>query len=271
MDINRDNYQQYLLRAVDEELSEEEHTALMRFLQTYPAGRQELAVLQDTKLPTEEIPFPDKASLYRHSVATGNRRFMHRRTYRWIALAAACAAGWLMVVYLGGSPSPSAPPPTAAVQAGGPAVPKSPSEKEPRAERRPVAGPLANQPASRAVRKPIPQPVPEEPKTPEPERLPRLALQELSPLSRLPAPAAMQTEAPSVATAVPPVVGKGPSPQTREGGLAGVAETLAAAKNGLDETITEKVSTAHRSTRDLVDHLAQKGITIGNLTIALKD
>ncbi|SHM32779.1 hypothetical protein SAMN05444266_107407 [Chitinophaga jiangningensis] len=66
IDINISNYESFLLSYIDNELSEEERSALEAFLQHHPAIRQELELLDSIRLePDEEIVFDQKHSLYR--------------------------------------------------------------------------------------------------------------------------------------------------------------------------------------------------------------
>lgn len=62
MNINLDNYEQYLLMYVDNELSAAERRCVEEFLGDYPYLQQELDILQQTVLPLETVSF-DKASL----------------------------------------------------------------------------------------------------------------------------------------------------------------------------------------------------------------
>ena len=66
ININISNYEEYLLSAVDGELSGDEMVALEAFLQQYPHIREELMLLESVRLmPDPELSFGDKASLYR--------------------------------------------------------------------------------------------------------------------------------------------------------------------------------------------------------------
>lgn len=68
ININISNYEEYLLCAVDGELSGDEMVALEVFLQQHPHIREELALLESVRLtPDEEVAFDDKARLYRQS------------------------------------------------------------------------------------------------------------------------------------------------------------------------------------------------------------
>jgi hypothetical protein len=276
MDINRNNYQQYLLREVDDELSAAEKAALRGFLQAHPALQQELTLLRDTKLSAEEVPFPDKASLYHRQIAgkPSSRRGMYRR----IVLAAACAAAvCLAAVYLWQAKSP----------AGAPATSYSPVAGHPDSDlvQSPVRPPQDPAPVPhlatiRAADKPgsgskqnLPEPpAPAKPRAPAPPEIPTLALR---PLSRPPAAEWVPTISKEISREAPeislPAEQNGEAPEVKAPGVLGTAEALAQAKDELDEAITEKVATVHRSTRDWMAQLAKKGITVGNLTIALKD
>jgi anti-sigma factor RsiW len=71
MKINIDisNYEEYLLSAIDGELSGEEMAELELFLQQHPQIREEMALLESVKLtPDAEVQFDDKNELYRESV-----------------------------------------------------------------------------------------------------------------------------------------------------------------------------------------------------------
>jgi hypothetical protein len=63
--INLNNYEQWLIMYVDDELSAEEKLTVERFALAHEHVQQELDLFQQTKLQTEEIVFPDKEILYR--------------------------------------------------------------------------------------------------------------------------------------------------------------------------------------------------------------
>ncbi len=63
--INLNNYEQWLIMYVDDELSAGEKLAVERFALAHEHVRQELELFQQTKLQAEEIVFPDKEILYR--------------------------------------------------------------------------------------------------------------------------------------------------------------------------------------------------------------
>ncbi len=64
--INLHNYQDFLLRYIDEELNLRETEALLAFVALHPAISEELESLQSTKLDIESIACPNKAVLYKN-------------------------------------------------------------------------------------------------------------------------------------------------------------------------------------------------------------
>lgn len=95
MQINDENYEDFLLSYLDGELEEPELSATKMFLRARPERRQELETLRMTILPQEEVRFPGRQSLYR------------RRKLRWILLAPAAAAVALLILFLLPPRSPS--------------------------------------------------------------------------------------------------------------------------------------------------------------------
>jgi hypothetical protein len=63
--ININNYEEYFLLDVDNELSTEEKGEVEKFVLQHPKLQDEFTLLHQTKLPVEVIEFKDKASLYR--------------------------------------------------------------------------------------------------------------------------------------------------------------------------------------------------------------
>src|SRR5262245_6865712 len=63
--INLNNYEQWLIMYVDDELNAEERTAVEKFASTHQHVQQELELFQRTKLQPEEIIVPNKEILYR--------------------------------------------------------------------------------------------------------------------------------------------------------------------------------------------------------------
>lgn len=64
--INLHNYQDFLLRYIDEELDLRETEALLAFVAVHPTISEELESLQSTKLDIETITCPNKAVLYKN-------------------------------------------------------------------------------------------------------------------------------------------------------------------------------------------------------------
>lgn len=64
--INQHNYQDFLLRYIDEELDLREIEALLAFVAVHPAVGEELESLQSTKLDIETVTCPNKAVLYKN-------------------------------------------------------------------------------------------------------------------------------------------------------------------------------------------------------------
>jgi len=63
--INLNNYEQWLIMYVDDELTAEEKVAVEKFASTHQHVQQELKLFQQTKLQPEEIIFQEKEVLYR--------------------------------------------------------------------------------------------------------------------------------------------------------------------------------------------------------------
>ncbi len=78
MNINLDNYEQYLLMYVDNELSAAERMQVEEFLRDYPYLQEELDILQQTVLPLENMRF-DKSSLLKPVLdeSTQEKLLMH--------------------------------------------------------------------------------------------------------------------------------------------------------------------------------------------------
>jgi len=63
--IDLNNYEQWLIMYVDDELNEEEKIAVKKFASAHDHVKQELELFQQTRLQPEEIVFPNKEILYR--------------------------------------------------------------------------------------------------------------------------------------------------------------------------------------------------------------
>jgi len=64
--INMNNYEEWLVLYVDDELNDEEREAVEKFAANYPKVREELILFRQTKLQQEAVTFNDKESLYRN-------------------------------------------------------------------------------------------------------------------------------------------------------------------------------------------------------------
>src|SRR6218665_1737017 len=76
MNINLDNYEQWLLLYVDNELSAAECNAVEEFLRQYPYLRQELEALMQATLTAEPISFTAKTSLLKPLISEYNEEKM---------------------------------------------------------------------------------------------------------------------------------------------------------------------------------------------------
>lgn len=85
IEINISNYESYLLSYIDGELNEAEQAALEVFLKKHPQFRQELELLEGTRLvPDEQLVFDNKAALYRTaSPAAVDYEELMLGIYRW--------------------------------------------------------------------------------------------------------------------------------------------------------------------------------------------
>jgi cytoskeletal protein RodZ len=63
--INRNNYEEYMLLYIDDELSSDERQAMEAFLLVNPDLKDELALLQQTILQSEQIEYSHKQTLYK--------------------------------------------------------------------------------------------------------------------------------------------------------------------------------------------------------------
>ena len=64
--IGMDNYEEYLIAYIDNELNDRERIEFYKFAETHPQVKEELAIYQQTKLqPEKEIVFTNKEVLYR--------------------------------------------------------------------------------------------------------------------------------------------------------------------------------------------------------------
>lgn len=93
-DIGLHNHTEQFLLYVDDELSVTERHAVETFVLQHPALQEEFVQFKQTKLPAEQIPFPDKNSLYR----TGAERkpVVYMRWMRMVAAAAIIGFGFFL-------------------------------------------------------------------------------------------------------------------------------------------------------------------------------
>jgi hypothetical protein len=68
--INLNNYEEWLVLYVDNELNEEEKVSVEKFAATHPNVQQEFELFKQSKLQPEEIVFPNKEVLYRREKVT---------------------------------------------------------------------------------------------------------------------------------------------------------------------------------------------------------
>lgn len=68
--INLDNYEEWLVLYMDDEVSEEEKTAIEKFAAAHSHIQEELKLLQKTKLQPEKIVFANKEALYKKEKGT---------------------------------------------------------------------------------------------------------------------------------------------------------------------------------------------------------
>ena len=67
--INMNNYEEWLVSYVDNELNEEQRIAVEKFAANHPRVQQELGLFRQTKLQAEKILFADKEVLYKRESA----------------------------------------------------------------------------------------------------------------------------------------------------------------------------------------------------------
>ena len=68
--INESNYETFQLSWLDNELSDTERQAIERYTSQHPEAAANFELLGKTKLPAEEMTFPDKSVLYRSAEKT---------------------------------------------------------------------------------------------------------------------------------------------------------------------------------------------------------
>lgn len=93
--VNKDNYEEYQVLLVDNELGQKEEIALEKYHETHPEAAANFAWLKKTKLPDEHIVFPDKRSLYRTEKKPAT--LISIRWVRYAAAAVLVMAGLLWI------------------------------------------------------------------------------------------------------------------------------------------------------------------------------
>lgn len=97
MNINLNNYEEYLLNYVDGELEAEDEKELLQFMGKYPELEKELQLLQATKLPDDKMVFPYKQQLYR-SKTPGKKKVIVLNKI-WLGAAVAASVALLIIAY----------------------------------------------------------------------------------------------------------------------------------------------------------------------------
>ncbi|HLO82980.1 MAG TPA: hypothetical protein VK166_18585 [Chitinophagaceae bacterium] len=84
--INENNFEEYQVLMIDNEIGQDERKALEIYNQSHPEAAANFEWLKKTRLPEEQIIFPDKNSLYRTE-----KKPATIISIRWISYAAAAA------------------------------------------------------------------------------------------------------------------------------------------------------------------------------------
>ena len=92
MNIDEKNYEEYLIRHVENDLSENEQATLFVFLDNHPECRRELELFEQSRLiPDETISFGDRSSLKR----TAQRFYLNN----WLVWTSAAAAILVLIYF----------------------------------------------------------------------------------------------------------------------------------------------------------------------------
>lgn len=307
MNVNLNNYEEYLLSYVDGELSEQEAAAVRRFLQAHPDKQKELDLLQMTVLPGEEaVGFPDKGLLYRQEKPPGKKVFFLRK-YTWPA-AAACVA---LIAFFYLQPSRNSSPVGGTVALNGSSSLSGPAAD---AESPPGDTPgIAGVPAGEGSPKPAIAPAApgHQGAGRAPERLAEAAAAPSGSGRRRPETKRTETQELAADLAKPdlPVLPSPPMPvkglpETREAimavslpvkpGAGGISETaaypentgageagtgrnakglesLAVVKQDFDSTVTQTLTDINRKASGFINNLAKNGVKIGHITFAINN
>jgi|GEM_PF-2625989 len=293
MNINVNNYEEYLSCYVDGELDSAETRELMAFLEQHPSLEGALQQLESTKLdPEEKIVFPFKASLY-HEADTKQPRLKRFYGIRWAAAAA-------VILLLAGiyffrmrrspvsenrpmpayvmhktpdAPGNVVPAPAISEKKSGPV----PAHSQPAAVKPPkslaAAAPVKPSPSNRSAgtSSVTPAPTPE----PSPATIPIPELPEVKALPAVSGSVALTEASAALGEKPGRLAVRGPASEEvadQVGGrLASVTEKMAAGKKNLDQSITKGLSGLQAKTEDLMGHLEKKEIRIGRFTIAFNN
>lgn len=93
-EIGLQNHTEQFLLYVDNELPIQEREAVEKFVLQHPVLQEEFVQLKQTKLPQEQILFPDKSSLYR--TASDRKPVVYMRWMRMVAAAAVIGFGFFI-------------------------------------------------------------------------------------------------------------------------------------------------------------------------------
>jgi hypothetical protein len=100
--VTLNNYEEWLILYTDNELNAEQRNAVERFIATNPSVKEELALLQRTKLQPEQIVFANKQSLYRREEKV---RVLPMHWWRAAAAVLILALGLSAVLVLNNKPT----------------------------------------------------------------------------------------------------------------------------------------------------------------------
>lgn len=111
--VNLTNYEEWLVLYIDNELTAEQKIIIEQFIKENPSVKQELTLLQRSKLQPEQVVFADKNSLYRKEEKTPRipvlwprlRQAFGDRRWRVAAAVVILAIGLTTVIVLNTKPS----------------------------------------------------------------------------------------------------------------------------------------------------------------------
>lgn len=166
MNINDNNYELWLLRYAEQELSSAERAEVERWLATHPEAAEELALYSEAPRLERNAEVRYVATALQHTEQHTDRSPLWGAAWRWAAAAAVVLA--LMLPALRSVPAPSPLPLMAAIDSI-PELPETPDIPEKPEPTKPTARPVRKAPAA-------PQPEPllatAEPELPEPSEQP---------------------------------------------------------------------------------------------------